>query len=239
MVDISIKKQIDRIATRIREERKKIPGMSQTKFGEEICGLLPDGVEKEKDISQGTISDWENGKSLPQLDRIIAMSKILKCDVAYLLCDYDDRIRDAADICSATGLTEKALQNLMTLKRHNDTDWIMDVINALLESNDFLPLALSMTEYVSVNEKIEIVGKGYFSSKKMNSYDISAAQLQRLLFKILDEIRESFIKRPDNRIFYNLLHGAFKEGAITEDQLKRALKKLDNNDYSDFQVGGK
>lgn len=240
MNDISIKKRISNIAERIKNEREgMIPKVSQTQLGEKIGELLPCGKEKVKDISQGTVSDWENGKSFPQLDKIIAMSKIFGCDIAYLLCDYNERIRDACDICSATGLTEKALRNIMTLKRYNDTDWVMDVINALLESDDFLPLAISMTEYATVNEKIEVIGKGYFHSKQMNSSDISAAQLQRLLFKILDGIREDFIERPDTRIFYNLLHGAFKEGTITEDQLKKALEKLDNNDFSDFQVGGK
>lgn len=237
MTDNSIKKRITSISARIKEEREKIPNLSQTKLGEKIGELLPNGEEKVKDISQGTVSDWENGKSFPQLDKIVAMAKIFKCDIAYLLCDYNERVRDASDICSATGLTEKALQNIMTLNRFNDTDWIMDVFNAVLESEDFLLLALLMTEYASANETIEVIGKGYFHSKEMNSCDISAAQIQRLLFKILDGIRENFEKRPDKRGYYIILHGLAREGKITDDELKTSIEKLNNNDFSDFGQG--
>lgn len=36
-------------------------------------------------VAQSTVADWENEKMNPRLDRLAAIAKALKCDVAELL----------------------------------------------------------------------------------------------------------------------------------------------------------
>lgn len=58
--------------------------------------------------TQNTISNWENGK-IPPLDQLVRLAEIFKCDVAYLLCDYDDRDITDKWISERTGLSETAI----------------------------------------------------------------------------------------------------------------------------------
>lgn len=60
------------IGNRIKELRIEL-NMNQTKFGE-ILGF-----------SQDTISLWENGKSLPRVEDIIAICKTFNIESDYLL----------------------------------------------------------------------------------------------------------------------------------------------------------
>ena len=64
------------IGKRIKEIRTE-SGLSQQKFGEELS------------VSQDTISLWENGKSLPTTEFLIAMSKRFDVSVDYILCLTD------------------------------------------------------------------------------------------------------------------------------------------------------
>lgn len=95
------------IGRRIREQRKDEKRMSQDEFAEKLTMLL--GCE---DIAQNTISDWERGKSIPPLDRLLAMSKIFECDCGYLLGDYKTKTHNSLEICQKTGLSEKSVQHL-------------------------------------------------------------------------------------------------------------------------------
>ncbi len=62
----------DIIAKRIKEIRKDA-GLSQAKFGEKIF------------VSQDTVSLWEQGKSLPTTEFVIAIAKTFKVSADYIL----------------------------------------------------------------------------------------------------------------------------------------------------------
>ena len=64
------------IGKRIKEIRIE-NGLSQQKFGAELS------------VSQDTISLWENGKSLPTTEFLIAMAKRFDVSVDYILCLTD------------------------------------------------------------------------------------------------------------------------------------------------------
>lgn len=64
------------IGKRIKEIRIE-NGLSQQKFGAELS------------VSQDTISLWENGKSLPTTEFLIAMAKRFDISVDYILCLTD------------------------------------------------------------------------------------------------------------------------------------------------------
>ena len=52
-------------------------GLSQQKFGAELS------------VSQDTVSLWENGKSLPTVEFLIAMAKRFNVSTDYILCLTD------------------------------------------------------------------------------------------------------------------------------------------------------
>lgn len=86
-----------RIGQRIKAERTN-PKRSMTQIA--LAHMM--------NTTQNTISNWENGK-IPPLDQLVRLAEIFKCDVAYLLCDYDNRNITDKWISERTGLSETAI----------------------------------------------------------------------------------------------------------------------------------
>lgn len=95
--------------------------------------------------SDKTLRAWESGERIPDLTSLARMAEIFQCDIGYLLCDYDERHRDTADIKKATGLSEFAIERLKSMwsriQRDHKNGWIgtpeegeIKAINTLLES---------------------------------------------------------------------------------------------------------
>jgi len=99
------------IAGKIRQERKKAR-LSQ----EELCDVVH--------ISRNTLSEFESAKGLSlgnlRLETLLEMCRVFKCDVGYLLGEYEERTRTIADICSLTELSEEAVEVLC--RKHIMTD---------------------------------------------------------------------------------------------------------------------
>lgn len=88
-----------KIGRRIKEERDKIK-KSQAELGEYI------GVTRQ------TIAKWEHGEDIPQLSDLLRLCNLFKCDLGYMLCEYDCKTRTATDIQAETGLSEEAIYRI-------------------------------------------------------------------------------------------------------------------------------
>lgn len=88
--------------------------------------------------SHKTLSSWENGKSLPDLNSLARMADLFGCDIGYLLCDYDERTRDIADASQITGLSPGAIEQLI-----KGDDRIVGFISFLIESNRIVPVGFN------------------------------------------------------------------------------------------------
>lgn len=100
------------------ENRKKQIGC-RIKTERERLKLKPqDFLQKiyKSPSSHKTLTAWENGERLPDLDSLALMADIFGCDIGYLLCDYDETTRDGADVANITGLSTAAINNLVTAK---------------------------------------------------------------------------------------------------------------------------
>lgn len=69
--------------------------------------------------SKPTVQRWEKGwkngtgeNIVPTLDQIIDLCSIYNCSPGYLLCEYDERTRQACDISKEIGLSEKSIDTL-------------------------------------------------------------------------------------------------------------------------------
>ncbi len=102
-----------KIAERLKTERGK---MSQTELANKLSALL--GCE----VAQSTISSWEQGKTIPPVDRVLALSHIFQCDCGYLLGDYDERTHNTLEMCRETGLSEASINNLCFLNQWGLTE---------------------------------------------------------------------------------------------------------------------
>ena len=77
-----------KLAEKIYQERRKL-GLSQEQFAEQM------------DISRQAVSKWESGQSMPDLDKIVAMSQIFGVTTDYLLKEEEssyNEIPNEADV---------------------------------------------------------------------------------------------------------------------------------------------
>lgn len=118
MIDYEARKSI--IGERISKERKR-KKMSKKDLLAKI--YLAESSHK-------TLASWEKGERIPDLDSLARMADIFQCDIGYLLGDYDEHTRLAADIVRETSLSEKAVQNVLYMKQHD--------FNALFSLSSFL-----------------------------------------------------------------------------------------------------
>lgn len=54
-------------------------------------GITPYRVFKETGVSQTTLSDWKNGKSVPKIDKLQKIADYLEVPVGYFLNDGDQK----------------------------------------------------------------------------------------------------------------------------------------------------
>ena len=152
MIDYCVGERRVRIGSRIAAERKKAH-LTQDD--------LADRLEKEtgNKPKQSTISMWERGKSFPDsIEIIFALSRIFGCDCGYLLCDYDERTRDASGICEATGLSEATVNTLCNAKTWGAGRELTEVIDALIydfgyatKGEDIAPLIYLISWFLRYN----------------------------------------------------------------------------------------
>lgn len=89
-----------KIGARIRTERKNANYRSAESFGSVL------------NIGRSQVEQIERGERLPDLDTLVKMAAIFQCEIGYLLCEYDCKTRQAADIKAETGLSEPAIAQL-------------------------------------------------------------------------------------------------------------------------------
>ncbi len=94
-----------KIGKRISTERKNAQ-LTQGEFAQKLT------LSAE---SRQTISKWESGHVLPDLEILKKMCDVFDCELGYLLCEYDCKTHIATDIQKEIGLSENAISILRTL----------------------------------------------------------------------------------------------------------------------------
>ena len=88
-----------KLAEKIYQERRKL-GLSQEQFAEKM------------DISRQAVSKWESGQSMPDLDKIVAMSQIFGVSTDYLLKEENAPVNETTSVeYTESGYTEFIEEN--------------------------------------------------------------------------------------------------------------------------------
>lgn len=182
------------VGKRIAEERKRL-GISQK-------DLLTQIFKSEK--SHKTLTAWEKGERLPDLDSLALMADLFHCDIGYLLGDYNEHTRISADIARETGLSEQAIKTILMLRRDNQMDWGLDTLNILLETQDFMVLLYYMVRFSTAGDGC--IEDGHEHIKKS---DIFEMRLSDCIKKIADSVAEKNENKPDYRHLYKLYLNAY------------------------------
>lgn len=96
------------IGNAIRHERNEC-GLTQTELAEKM------GISDKK-----TISQWENGSTIPKLTNIVALSEALNCSPEHLLGFIEEKNVETHWIAERIPLSEEAIEYLLWLKKACD-----------------------------------------------------------------------------------------------------------------------
>lgn len=116
----------DNIGTRIRTRRKEL-NMTQ----QELADKINAGVDSQRT----QISQWEQGKKVPETDALIRLCNALDCDIDYLLSAIETPRRATYDVAEQTGLDAKAVECLMQIKHKAEIERIFGYSGNMLAPN--------------------------------------------------------------------------------------------------------
>ena len=112
----------------ISEIAKRIKATRKTKYKSQE--LFADALH----VNRQTVQGWESGKTLPDLDNLVAISALLDVDLDYLTGRIDCVNHSKQFVCDWTGLSKTSLDFLIEISSGGSFyAQILDCINRLLE----------------------------------------------------------------------------------------------------------
>lgn len=148
---ISYESRKAKIGERIKKERKKIH-LSKQEFLIKIY---------KSPKSHKTLSAWENGSQMPDLDSVARMAELFNCDIDYLFGEIDVPHRSTYDVMEQTGLDQEAVERLQSIHgyEHGDLGVIkgglvaptLGILSELIKSDGFLPMTNELALYLLCN----------------------------------------------------------------------------------------
>ncbi len=153
----------------VKKMGERIRTLRGRKSQDEVAGALK--------ISRGALSFYENGERKPDADVIYRMCKYFGVTSDYLLglstvAQYNT---DLQAVCSYTGLSKEAIDNLSTLKDR----CVTEEFNQFIESKNFFYIVLSLN---SIKNTMHFIREEY--DKTPNYTDKTFSQITKYYTKI-------------------------------------------------------
>lgn len=120
-------KRYTEFGVRLKKERKEAGYKTQADFAKGF--VFQDGTR----MSFASIQQYEQGRTMPEDWKVIELCKAFGCDVAYLKGEIDQKTHDIKYICDTTGLSERAVINLIEAKEGN-CGFDINIVNTFLET---------------------------------------------------------------------------------------------------------
>jgi transcriptional regulator with XRE-family HTH domain len=92
-----------------------------------------ESIANSLNVSLPTVKKWYGGANYPSIETLVDLSKLLKCDLDYLIGNIEQTTHDNKFICEDTGLSEGALDYIRQLPGRQK-----DILNKLLSSESGL-----------------------------------------------------------------------------------------------------
>lgn len=179
------------IGNRLKEERKAAGYKSHDSLAEYLAN------NNYRTYKRQTIAKWEKGEECPPLDVLLTLCKLYKCELGYLLCEYDCKTKENTDIQQATGLSEDAILALQRYNRRRNSR--IEIISRLLTSNEFeYKVIKGIADYKnSLDRSIELLNQIDIEMADFHTdYENYSKEDEERYFKICD-LEKKLLKEID------------------------------------------
>ena len=171
----------------MRYDQRKIA--ARIKAEREAERFTKEELAKSLNVNRNTITAWERDDDkgrIPPLDDLLRMCDLFKCELGYLLGEYDCKTRVATDIQAKIGFSEKAIEKLI----HNleDEKNAHEILSHIIEHKDFFLVLAALTKFyyhyvrddeVSAEEMLEFLKKTPPGIVVLNSTDAASFYIQQ------------------------------------------------------------
>lgn len=176
------------------------------------------------DTSLKSLRRWESGEILPDLDTLARMAEVFKCDIGYLLCDYDEINRDTADICTVTGFTSAAAQTIQDLDVIVANDHFVHYESGTLSKRHILSQIIADDRIVQVLIAAKQAKSLKYGIQKNVNPDVTSDDFSEALFT-LNEMSMVALRPNDSVSFY-----IQEAGRIFMDILRTMVDSVSDNE---------
>lgn len=175
----------------------------KTEIGKRIEKALAFSDKKQKDLAEyldvtpNTVSYFCNGKRTPNTEQLIKMSEYFGISADYLLGISDTMTanEDIRAICTATGLSEQAVVNIIST---NEENGLKTVLNAILETKKVLLEPVLYDFYNAVESRysnaVKLIVTFSDETKELSIEEYTGMQRMRLN-KAFDKLADDVISR--------------------------------------------
>lgn len=183
-------------------------------------------------VKPNIVSYWVTGQRTPRANEYVKIATFLNVSTDFLLGlssnpSTDDKRQAVSEI---TGLSDAAITSLQKLYENNNMTWETEILNMILESDEFLHILHYIEQsFTRPNKKIK------YELLSTTTEDIGRTVITNYLNAILDKIREKFYGKQDYRDLYGIAHSLHEESKLTSEQYQRLCKELDMGDLSFFE----
>ncbi|MBQ9983050.1 MAG: helix-turn-helix transcriptional regulator [Lachnospiraceae bacterium] len=133
-----------KLAEKIYQERRKL-GLSQEQFAERM------------DISRQAVSKWESGQSMPDLDKIVAMSQIFGVSTDYLLKEDESVSEEVAGDVESDIYQE--VDEEVAMKYEEKPEMLQEL--SVDEINSYKKTYISSTKHIALGVFLCILGAAF------------------------------------------------------------------------------
>ena len=164
------------IGERIRECRTKA-GYSQEQLASKMDVILLSNENDDRPLSRGLVGRWENGQPIKKVEHVAALAEVFKCDIGYILCEYDTKHAKDAEINSMTGLPPVVTDRLIEYKQ--EESHFLEVISLLLMDENLLQQIFDCTlsNYVETSKKQSDLVNDHLSDLMSSGHLLSPRQM--------------------------------------------------------------
>lgn len=146
------------IGKRIKYERKRTinPDTKKAFTQDEFCKKLGICRNRLSALENGTVGK-DGSQPRLHLDTMLNMCKLFNCELGYLLCEYDTKRREIAEVQEMIGLSEEAICMLKELCELQTFDHVLEMVSCFITdcSSDRLNTVCTIAGHSESIEKAE------------------------------------------------------------------------------------
>ncbi len=160
----------------------------------------------------------------------VHLARLFNVSVDYLTGNNDYPAPDYNNqtVHDLTGLSETAISNLSRIFETNRATWDTDIINTIIESDNFIEIIEVLREALTYQKQSLQYGHYITDTEELGKH--KASNLFEAIMRDI-AIKYEASTLPDNRIAYYLLYGMFEDGKLTREQLDLTVQEFDKGNF--------